>query len=214
MNPKKRCLSEFSKMDVIDFRMDISGHKIFPEYQKISAALLRISAAPDLQKINKKTTKKTKKESRPARSPHSYRRFAAGRSWEKGLEAFPTSSSRCELKNDVEHGSWIGAKEVVKRCKPVHISNIASKLLTGRGLISARVERFLLHLPFFLTEMMNSAQSDVAGKKPSRRSLPLSSFKEVKLLIPPFRSEKRGERAERSPQGLFSVKPHPYSGNL
>lgn len=86
--------------------------------------------------------------------------------------------------------------------RAVHISNIASKLLTGRGLINARVERFLLHLPFFLTEMMNSAVSDLAGKRSSRRSLPLSSFKEVKLLIPPFRNEK-GESAQRGVRGAY-----------
>lgn len=64
------------------------------------------------------------------------------------------------------------------------------------------MERFLLHLPFFLTEMMNSAESDVAGKKSSRRSLPLSSFKEVKLLIPPFKNEK-GESAQRGVRGAY-----------
>ena len=67
----------------------------------------------------------------------------------KGSKAFKISSSWYEMKNGVECGSWIGAKEVVKSYKPVHISNIASKLLTGQGLINGgRVQRFLLHFPY------------------------------------------------------------------
>lgn len=57
------------------------------------------------------------------------------------------ASSRYEMKNDVERCSWIGAKEAVKSCKPVHISNIVSKLLTGQGLINSREKSFLLHSP-------------------------------------------------------------------
>lgn len=78
----------------------------------------------------------------------------------KRLTALLTSSSWCELKNDVEQGSWIGAKVVVRSCKPVHISNITSKLLTGQGLINAREELFLLHLPFlfFFSFFFNDEQ--------------------------------------------------------
>lgn len=72
--------------------------------------------------------------------------------WEelvKRLSALLTSSSWCELKNDVEQDSWIGAKVVVRSCKRIHISHITSKLLTGQGFVNVREEVFLLHLPFF-----------------------------------------------------------------
>lgn len=61
--------------------------------------------------------------------------------------------------------SWIGAKEVVKSCKPVHISDIVSKLLTGQGLINSREELFLLHLPYSLQKWWTAhAESDIVGK--------------------------------------------------
>lgn len=70
------------------------------------------------------------------------------------------------MKNGVERGPWIGAKEVVKSYKPVHISNIASKLLTGQGLINGRKRAALsASLPVFFTRMMNCAESDTIGGK-------------------------------------------------
>lgn len=51
-------------------------------------------------------------------------------------DAFMISLSRYEMENDVMRCSRNGAKVVVKSCKPVHISDIASKLLTGQGLIN------------------------------------------------------------------------------
>lgn len=52
------------------------------------------------------------------------------------------------MKNDVECCVWIRAKELVKNCKPVHISSMLSKLRTEQGLINGRGELFLLHLTY------------------------------------------------------------------
>lgn len=52
------------------------------------------------------------------------------------------------MKNDVECCVWIRAKELVKNCKPVHISSMLSKLRTGQGLINGSGELFLLHLTY------------------------------------------------------------------
>lgn len=52
------------------------------------------------------------------------------------------------MKNDVECCVWIRAKELVKNCKPVHISSMLSKLRTGQGLINGRGELFLLYLTY------------------------------------------------------------------
>lgn len=71
------------------------------------------------------------------------------------------------MKNGVERCSWIEAKEVVKSYKPVHISNILSKLLTGQGLIKGRGEALSASLAIFFTGMMNCAESEMAGKNSS-----------------------------------------------
>lgn len=107
-------------------------------------------------------------------------------------------------KNGVERCSWIGAREVVKSCKPVHISNILSKLPTAQRLIKGGGQLFLLHL--FFTQMMNCAECDTAGKKSF-------FFKCANSLL---EMRKRGVsgggwRVEGSEGGLLCFKPHLYS---
>lgn len=50
------------------------------------------------------------------------------------------------------HCSWNWAKEVVKSCKPVHISDTVSKLLTGQGLINGKEGTVLLPLLYSVND--------------------------------------------------------------
>lgn len=141
-------------------------------------------------------------------SPHSFTDMICHRQEKKKRvqsiqDLFPPDR---KWKNGVERCSWIGAREVVKSCKPVHISNILSKLPTAQRLIKGGGQRFLLHLRYSSHRWWTVPRVTLPERTPF-------FFKCANSLL---EMRKRGVsgggwRVEGSEGGLLCFKPHLYS---